>query len=393
MTFLQAPLLKILFLLVLFLASTPGQALNSTNAKWLVFDRQGDITLGSAKKWQRDWTHATVLRHNLLLVYDRNSGNAKTAVISHDGTLQQPHTYKWTTIWSDIMPANFLNGVDANVVLYSRDTGDFKAFKLETNKATLRFSQTIPNLITNTDQAKGWDIVVPFNYSGVSRVLFYQRSTGTAQFYKYSSQSKTLELQSTTIISSYWDQIAAGNFDDDDDQELVLHNQDGGEVRIWDPYAKTVKDLPNAGIAHTALLGVGEHYGGESRSDILLYQAHYRLSEDCGKAQMNPVLIVGKPRTGSDSSCHGGGRAILYVDNKSGDYGIKSIDTGWRSDWTHLIANNYSFGLYSNARSVKLHFVVAGLKTTWPLTSSPTRVSSAGLRAPTAPLPPPASSL
>ena len=74
-----------------------------------------------------------------------------------------------------------------------------------------------------------WDIIVPGNFGGSGRtdLLFYDRETGTGQFYS-TDGGAIKELRTYTNWRRSWDLIIPGDFGGDGHTDLLFYDRSAG---------------------------------------------------------------------------------------------------------------------------------------------------------------------
>ena len=326
---------------LLLQAAAPVAA--QVNAKFFRFNSSGTLQGVGSHTWKRDW-HSVVSTEAangapLLLFYAREYGWGKVFRYSAAGGMTPLNSWKnWLKDWDFVVGGKFGT---ANAVFYRRRDGFLRAYDFGPGgEKRFRFSQTIEDPNGSTLYAKtGWDVVISGKWGDQKDGLFlYHRTTGRARFYVYSpSSNRFVKVFSYYGFQKTWDEIAAGDFNGDANDDLVFYNQDSGLLKILyldaERRIKGTWQTKNAGRTHGARLVTGNFDGGY-RDDILVYQ------QDNGASFEN-------------------GSARIYADTASGYRYVSKTYTHWQDKWTHAVRVRLGPGragllLYSNQHLIRV---------------------------------------
>jgi hypothetical protein len=344
-----------LALLTLCVAMAIADNSSAQNAKFFNLTTSGSLTNVKSYNWQPNWhsvlsgraTDGTLTR--MLLFYDREGGTGKTFSYDSGANISELNSWTdWATDWDVVLFQDFGT---FNSIFYRRTDGYLRAYDFTSSGAkNHKLTQYIADPYGSTSGTKtGWDIVRGGRWSGgTDSLLFYHRTSGTAQFYRYDVSANSFVLAKTHVNwKHWWDQVEPGDFNGDGVDDLVLYNQDSGELKLVflnASYEITGEQpLANAGISHGSRLALGK-WGGSPRDDVMLYQ------HDNGVTPAN-------------------GSARIWVDDPSGNRTLHVAHLDWSDRWTHLMpvdlpgAPRTGFLLYSNQRTVHVGVI--------PMSSSP----------------------
>jgi len=209
---------------------------------------------------------------------------------------------EWRKTWNLIVPGDFDDDNLTDLFLYDRANG-VGAFYNSTGKGA-----------TLTDLRKTWDIIVPGNFggnSGNSDLLFYDRTSGQAEFHSvYTAGNMGSIGSANTGWRKTWEQIVPGDFDDDNLTDLLLYDKTngvghfkrsgGGDVTYNDWRKTWEKIIP------------GKFEGNTTNTDLLFYDRR------AGEGEFHSVSSAGN--MGS----------------------IGTLNTGWRKTWDQIVPGDFS---------------------------------------------------
>ncbi len=334
-----APLARLAFLA---LALGCASCTSAPNARFFNLGAGGALSPVRDHTWQKHWHSVVSTRASdgtrLLVFYDRERGKGKTFRYDSSGRIFTLGEWSdWNRDWDYLVSGDFGS---FNTVFYRRTDGFLRAYEFTSGGGKLfRMQQNLPDPEPAVQPPGGWDIVVAGDFgNGGYGLLVYRRVTGTARFLRYDAASgQFVTAKSYWGWKRSWDDIAAGDFDGDGRDDLVLYDRDSGLVKIvtFDAaYAiSSEQQLANAGRSHGARLAVAD-FGGAARDDVMLYQ------HDNGAAFEN-------------------GSARVWTDDAAGNRALAIHHTHWQDKWTHLLPVDLGqprsgFLVYSNQHVIKV---------------------------------------
>lgn len=212
-------------------------------------DNQGSIDLlRSYPGWRKSWTHIVYCFSPSLLFYDSSSGAAEFYNLDADGTMYLVSSTTYSTGWTHIVQVGVLpDSGFALLLFYNAKSGDAKFYN--TNGAggiELRAHTTLSTGWTHiiTNASTPGSITVTGLPEGNYPVLFYNATSGLAQFYKYDIQGNMYQLSNTTL-SKGWTHIALNFAPGMSPFNLLFYNANSGDVSGY--YLSRDWDLSDAG--------------------------------------------------------------------------------------------------------------------------------------------------
>ena len=179
--------------------------------------------------WRKSWDIIVPFdaagAYSGLLFYDRTNGEGKIFVCDGKGNLTLIKHYKnWKKTWDIIVPGNFgKNLLTSDLLFYSRVIGEAKFFSTDVNgKMTL--------LAHHTNWSPHWDILLPLNSSGSTKLLCYNRIEGLGVVASIRSYN-LLPIKSHNNWSKTWSFILGGHFTPDYGHALLFY-QHGIRLKI-----------------------------------------------------------------------------------------------------------------------------------------------------------------
>ena len=104
----------------------------------------------------------------------------------------------WSNRWTHIIPGNFSGNGYTDLLFYDQQTGDAE-FYLSDGSGGIKTIRTVRGTWRKT-----WTHIIPGNFSGSSftDLLFYEGSTGSAEFYVNDGNAQLRKIQ--TIAPGGW---------------------------------------------------------------------------------------------------------------------------------------------------------------------------------------------
>ncbi len=322
---------------------------DDVNAKFFNLSSSGTLQPVCDFVWSKDWSELVSTRSSdgkkMLIFYNREEGQGKSFTYSTSGTITELGFWNnWQKTWDQVIDVSHDDGSTFNVAFYRRTDGLLKVFDFPAAGGfKLKFEQVIPNpggapsKFQSADAPNGWDIVVPGRFAGGRGLLFYSRMGGTGVFYEYSATAgKFVKTFPYFGWRRTWDEIAAGDFDGDGMDDLVLYDQDDGTIKLvtFDASWHIKSEVEwQTGMAVGAKLVVGKFGGSSGIDDFVLYR------NDHGNALEN-------------------GNGIIWKDSSAG-YRVLKEHKDWSDRWTHLVpvdlgGSRTGLLFYSNQHVIKV---------------------------------------
>ncbi len=171
------------------------------------------------------------LRYKLRISWERPKANADFNWLQQHKRLSRIKSHKnWRKTWHTILSGNFNHGNYTDLLFYDKSNGEAKFYLTESSGDIRKIGDTHKNW------RKTWHIMVSgnFNGSGLSDLLFYDKSKGEAEFYSTNGNGdlrrtgKTLKGWRKT-----WDMIIPGDFGGNGYSDLLLYDRKNGEAEFY----------------------------------------------------------------------------------------------------------------------------------------------------------------
>ena len=208
-----------------------------------------------------------------------------------------------------------------------------------------------------------WDIIVPghFGGSGSTDLLFYDRETGTAQF--YSTEGGAIhQLRTYANFRTTWHSIIPGNFGGDGYTDLLFYDRNAGYGEFYTTDGRGGMRLlrSHANWRRSWDIIVPGQFGGDGRTDLLFYDRAARQGEfhktDGRGGMVQLRLYEGWRDTWnvivSGNFGEGSGSDLLFYDRAAGwgefyrNVGearltqLRAFDN-WRRSWSQVVAGDF----------------------------------------------------
>ena len=144
-----------------------------------------------------------------LLFYDRNAGHGELYSTGGQGDITQLKSYDgWRTSWSHIGPSYATDNSQSETTLlfYDKNSGVAQFYKVD--------AQGNINQLSDSTYSTGWTHIIPGYFlagSPNTALLFYNSGSGLAQFYSTDGQGGISQPSSSTF-SKGWSHIVPGWF-------------------------------------------------------------------------------------------------------------------------------------------------------------------------------------
>lgn len=198
---------------------------NNTNGANRLYnvDDQGHISqVNTTLSLGSGWTHIVPCSVSnqqspfnllLLLCYNRNSGAAKFFSLDSANNLTQLSSTTYSPGWTHIIHGSFAEGsISESLLFYNGNSGLAQFYTID--------SQGGINQLSSSTYSTGWTHIVPGFYTilrpsgigeGTSDLLFYNGSSGLAQFYSTDGHGGINQISSSTY-SKGWTHVISGIF-------------------------------------------------------------------------------------------------------------------------------------------------------------------------------------
>ncbi len=198
-------------------------------------DNKGTIDLlKSYPGWRKSWTHIVYSFSPSLLFYDSSSGAAQFYNLDADGTMHLVSSTTYSTGWTHIVQVGVLpDSGFALLLFYNANSGDAKFYSTNGGGGI--------ELRAQTTLSKGWTHIITNAYTPGSNtqiglqegnypVLFYNATSGLAQFYNYDTQGNMHQLSNTTL-SQGWTHIVLNFAPGMRPFNVLFYNANSGNTR------------------------------------------------------------------------------------------------------------------------------------------------------------------
>ncbi len=279
-----------------------------------IIDAQGNIgLLKSYSSWRKSWTHIVYSFSPSLLFYDRSGGAAEFYDLDGQGNMHLVSSTTYSTGWTHILLVGVVR-VSGHAVLlfYNAQSGDAKFYRTD--------GQGGIHLLSSTTFSKGWTHIITNGYEPGAftqennyLVLFYNATSGVAQFYHVDIQGKMHQF-SNDMWSTGWTHIVPHFAPSMNLFNLLFYNANSGD-------AKTYHITENWSISNT-----GSTTWAKGWTKILL----------------GDMPLPGEPpgRTGLALLFYNGssGTAQFYLTGPGGGVDISQVsNTIWSKDWSEIL--------------------------------------------------------
>ena len=243
----------------------------------------GLINLKDHNNWPNRWTH--VISGNFggngytdLLFYDRQTGDASFYLSDGSGGIQatQEIVGGWSTGITHIIPGNFGGDSLTDLLFYNGSTGS-AAFYVNAGNAQMRLIQTIGPGGWNTNISH----IIPGNFGGgsLTDLLFYNPLKGSAAFYinDGNAQMRAARIVEPGGWRTSWTHIIPGNFGGGSLTDLLFYEGSTGSAEFYvndgEAQMRRVQAIGpggwNKGIKHI----IPGNFGGSELTDLLFYNS------------------------------------------------------------------------------------------------------------------------
>ena len=198
-------------------------------------DNHGNIDLlKNYPGWRKSWTHIVYSFTPSLFFYDSSSGAAECYNLDEDGTMHLVSSTTYSKGWTHIVQVGVLpdSGL-ALLLFYNVMSGDAKFY----------FTNPAGDLEqrAHTTLSRGWTHIITNAYTpgnstvtglpeGNYPVLFYNATSGLAQFYQYDMLGNMHQISNTTV-SKGWTHIALNFAPGMRPFNLLVYNANSGDTR------------------------------------------------------------------------------------------------------------------------------------------------------------------
>jgi hypothetical protein len=162
-----------------------------------------------------------------LLFYDAGAGRGEFWT-RYDGTMQLAAGIDgWRTDWDMIIPGHFSDSPDTDLLFYERASGTGEFY---------RTNGSFSLIGSNTDWNKDWTIIVPGHFSDgpYTDLLFYEGSTGTGDFWRTDGEGNVSQIGvSNTDWNKDWGMIIPGHFSDSPYTDHLFYEPSTGTGAFW----------------------------------------------------------------------------------------------------------------------------------------------------------------
>lgn len=198
-----------------------GNIDNTGNSDLVFYDELNDeiYALGITSPFPGDWDIIIPCKYNSdkltdLLVYRKVDGLAKYFSINQNGTNLLSTMSGWRKTWDIIVAGNFAEGSsygwgESEYCLYDRTNNEIQ----------------INGIIIPQSAYYKWDYIVSgkFDSDKIDDIMCYDRETGTARFYKVSSNGLSI-LKTYYNWRKTWNILISGNFDNAGNDDIFLYD-------------------------------------------------------------------------------------------------------------------------------------------------------------------------
>ncbi|MBA3830699.1 MAG: hypothetical protein H0X34_02155 [Chthoniobacterales bacterium] len=181
------------------------------------------------------------------------------------------------------------------------------------------FPPNFQRLSSHVDWRRTWTHIVAgkFSKSGFSGLLFYEQSTGYAEFYETNGSGQIEFLQGHTGWRTSWTHIISGAFYGAERTGLLFYDQQAGFAAVYD----------TDGLGN--LVFPPREYSGWRPS--WTHITTIRLPEAAQNRDFSAILLY------DQAAGHG---EIHQCDGEGGLSLIREED-GWRTSWTHVVGDSF----------------------------------------------------
>jgi len=217
---------------LLFYDSTSG------TGQFYRVDTHGNLTPSSPQTWSKGWTH--ILSDDFvngsstsLLFYNRESGLSQLYVTDGSHLGRQVFSTTWSTGWTHIIAARFSNEPFSGLLFYNGTSGAAQFYNTDGNGGIQQLS--------NSTWSTGWTHIVPVllyrgDYAGAggtSDLLFYNSTSGVAQFYNTDGNGGIQQVSNTTW-STGWTHIISVFIEGPTEwSTLLFYNERSGAAAFY----------------------------------------------------------------------------------------------------------------------------------------------------------------
>ena len=303
----------------LALATCPAQ-FNSAQAEFYSSNGTGGLQqLGSTLTgFGNDWRH--IVPGNFggdartdLFFYDPRNGLALFAAASGVGQISQlgPTVTGLRRTWTHFVPGDFVadGGGRTDLMAYDANTGEVQYYATNGGGALTPFGPV------RAGYQKTWTHIVPGRFATAQGLLFYDRSSGVAEFWDIADGAGNITLRVGYNWGTDWDIVLGGSFDNDAYTDVVRYDAARKQLDFQASRLTTTGNVvalgaPLVGLRPNWELMIG-NFDASPRSDILFY---------------DPIR----------------GEVEFYVSNGNGTISqIGSTRVGWRRTWGLMIPGDF----------------------------------------------------
>ena len=233
--------------------------------------------------WKTFWTH--IIPGNFgggkltdLLFYDGARGSAVFYVNSGNAQMKPVQAIGpggWNTGISHIIPGNFGGGELTDLLFYNPLKGS-AAFYVNDGNAQMRAIR----LVDPGKWRTSWTHIIPGNFGGgkLTDLLFYEGSTGSAEFYVNNGNAQMKVIQA--IKPGGWNKdikhIIPGNFGKGELTDLLFYNPNKGSAAFYandgNASMKLLKAVGDNGWKKTWSKIIPGNFGGNAYTDLMFYE-------------------------------------------------------------------------------------------------------------------------
>ncbi len=255
-------------------------------------DSQGHIDLmTSYSGWRTSWTHLVPWEGQKVLFYDSNAGAAESYSIDDRGGISQLSSTTYAKGWTHIV------SVGTPLLFYNSSSGLAQFYSMDDRGGISQLS--------STTSAKGWTHIVPGFFIGrVDRgqgtLLFYNSSSGLAQFYSIDPQGTISQLSSTTYAKGWTHIVSVGG-------ALLFYNSSSGLAQFY-----SIDDR-----------------GGISQLSSATYAK--------GWTHIVPEFLIDRDQWTLLFYNSSSGLVEFYSTDGQGNIHLLDSRSGWRKSWTQIV--------------------------------------------------------
>jgi hypothetical protein len=217
-----------------------------------------------------------------VVLYDAEAGHAELHGTDVTGDFPLINTYTdWRTTWTQIVSGYWTTGDTQTqfLVFYEQSTG-YAEFYSYDDSGNLTFIQSY------SDWRQSWEMILPFNLGvngqkSQSGLLFYQKEPGYAELYFTDHSGNITLMNSYNGWRSSWDLIVPGSYGNLGWTDLLFYDSSAAQIQLYafDPdgnmeYMNTIDDVAPTDMIVSGIFGGPQAVGpGPYTSDILTYNA------------------------------------------------------------------------------------------------------------------------